>query len=97
MADCTGQVHCWVPDSILSARYNLAANTTGFGIVSLLFNMPFATSEMVIVKLAEYPALRAGMNAKHQLHENSRTTALEIFGKSSRTLRAIFQLERFNR
>ena len=34
---------------------------------------------MVIVKLAEYPALRAGMNAKHQLHENSRTTALEIF------------------
>jgi len=31
------------------------------------------------VKLAEYPALRAGMNAKRQLHENSRTTALEIF------------------
>ena len=34
---------------------------------------------MFIVKLAEYPALRAGMNAKRQLHENSRTTALEIF------------------
>ena len=34
---------------------------------------------LVIVKLAEYPALRAGMNAKRQLHENSRTTALEIF------------------
>jgi len=33
----------------------------------------------VIVKLAEYPALRAGMNAKRQLHENSRATALEIF------------------
>ncbi|OIO24967.1 hypothetical protein AUJ13_01885 [Candidatus Micrarchaeota archaeon CG1_02_49_24] len=49
------------------------------------------------MKLAEYPALRAGMNAKRQLHENSRTTALEIFGKSSRTLRAIFQLARFNR
>jgi len=32
-----------------------------------------------IVKLAEYPALRAGMNAKRQLHENSRTAALEIF------------------
>ncbi|OIO23649.1 hypothetical protein COX84_02835 [Candidatus Micrarchaeota archaeon CG_4_10_14_0_2_um_filter_49_7] len=31
-----------------------------------------------IVKLAEYPALRAGMNAKRRLHENSRTTALEI-------------------
>ncbi|PIU09491.1 hypothetical protein COT30_04095 [Candidatus Micrarchaeota archaeon CG08_land_8_20_14_0_20_49_17] len=31
------------------------------------------------MKLAEYPALRAGMNAKRQLHENSRTTALEIF------------------
>ncbi|PIU10146.1 hypothetical protein COT30_00785 [Candidatus Micrarchaeota archaeon CG08_land_8_20_14_0_20_49_17] len=25
---------------------------------------------LVIVKLAEYPALRAGMNAKCQLHEN---------------------------
>ena len=56
--------------------------------------LPFYT---FIVKLAEYPALRAGMNAKRQLHENSRTTALEIFGKSSRTLRAIFQLARFNR
>ena len=36
-------------------------------------------------------------NRRIQIHENSRTTALEIFGKSSRTLRAIFQLARFNR
>jgi len=36
-------------------------------------------------------------NRRIPIHENSRTTALEIFGKSSRTLRAIFQLARFNR